>query len=113
MQLVLQADWQVLLHSPQPVTFFWAGRAIVLILFIAVLLAVKFFLPFDYNIPRKKLQAFLRDIVCEIILSADHCLPLASAQMAPLIKPASAPNARSSTLPQPNDISPAMIANKK
>ncbi len=34
MQLVLQADWQVLLHSPQAVTFFSAGLAIVLIMFI-------------------------------------------------------------------------------
>ena len=31
-QLVLQADWQVLLHSPQPVTFLSAGFAIVLII---------------------------------------------------------------------------------
>jgi hypothetical protein len=31
-QLVLQADWQVLLHSPQAVTFFSAGFAIVLII---------------------------------------------------------------------------------
>jgi hypothetical protein len=31
-QLVLQADWQVLLHSPQAVTFFSAGLAIVLII---------------------------------------------------------------------------------
>ena len=31
-QLVLQADWQVLLHSPQAVVFFSAGLAIVLII---------------------------------------------------------------------------------
>ena len=31
-QLVLHADWQVLLHSPQAVTFFSAGFAIVLII---------------------------------------------------------------------------------
>ena len=31
-QLVLQADWQVLLHSPQPVTFLSWGFAIVLII---------------------------------------------------------------------------------
>ena len=33
-QLVLQADWQVDLHSPQPVTFFSAGFAIVLIILV-------------------------------------------------------------------------------
>jgi hypothetical protein len=31
-QLVLQAHWQVLLHSPQPVTFLSWGFAIVLII---------------------------------------------------------------------------------
>ena len=31
-QLVLQADWQVLLQSPQPVVFFVWGFAIVLII---------------------------------------------------------------------------------
>ncbi len=31
-QLVLQADWQVLLHSPHPVIFLSVGFAIVLII---------------------------------------------------------------------------------
>lgn len=31
-QLVLQADWQVLLHSPHPVIFLSAGFAMVLII---------------------------------------------------------------------------------
>jgi len=31
-QLVLQADWQVLLHSPQPVVHLFTGFAIVLII---------------------------------------------------------------------------------
>lgn len=36
MQEVLQADWQVLLHSPQPVFFLALGVATNLILFIIV-----------------------------------------------------------------------------
>ena len=61
-QLVLQADWQVLLHSPQPVTFFSAGRAIVLILFMVLSPRLSFLFPLNYNIPRGKLQAFLQNI---------------------------------------------------
>ncbi len=37
-QLVLQADWQVLLHSPQAVTFFSAGFAIVLIIIVLLMM---------------------------------------------------------------------------
>jgi hypothetical protein len=37
-QLVLQADWQVLLHSPQAVTFLSVGLAIVLIIIEILLL---------------------------------------------------------------------------
>ena len=55
-QLVLQADWQVLLHSPQPVTFLSAGFAIVLI--IKVLLIVEIYC-FYYNTLFLKLQALL------------------------------------------------------
>ena len=36
-QLVLQADWQVLLHSPQPVTFLSEGFAIVFIITVTLL----------------------------------------------------------------------------
>ena len=42
-QLVLQADWQVLLHSPQAVIFLSAGRAIVLILFMPMISFSRFF----------------------------------------------------------------------
>jgi len=53
-QLVLQADWQVLLHSPQAVVFFSAGFAIVLIITILLFLMD---LWFYYNTLSIKLQA--------------------------------------------------------
>ncbi len=52
-QLVLQADWQVLLHSPQAVTFFSAGLAIVLIMIILLEVSLYGY----YRIRRKKNQA--------------------------------------------------------
>ena len=104
-QLVLHADWQVLLHSPQPVTLRAAGRAIVLILFIT----------------RSPLSAFSSII----IYGAKNCkrfrgrarparhLFLIYPAMNPLTAPTRAPNSRSSTFVQPKLISPARIANRK
>ena len=55
-QLVLQADWQVLLHSPQAVTFLSAGFAIVLIIRTSSL--YNWNLCTYYNTLFSKLQAF-------------------------------------------------------
>ena len=66
-QLVLQADWQVLLHSPQPVTFFSAGFAIVLIIAKNLLC---FFRCLYYNTLFTKLQA-----VCDIFLLLSSVSP--------------------------------------
>jgi hypothetical protein len=58
-QLVLQADWQVLLHSPQPTTFLSTGLAIVLIIINFSLQTLFYY----YNLQRGKNQ-----VICESFL---------------------------------------------
>ena len=55
-QLVLQADWQVLLHSPQPVIFLALGADIVLIIVCSSGICK---LLFNYNWRQEKMQAIL------------------------------------------------------
>lgn len=58
-QLVLQADWQVLLHSPQPVVHLSTGFAIVLIMIFNLLMGFIYSFPY-YNTVFCKNQAFFR-----------------------------------------------------
>ena len=55
-QLVLHADWQVLLHSPQPVTFLSEGLAIVFIITVTLL---KIYVFIYYRLRQPKNQAIL------------------------------------------------------
>ena len=74
-QLVLQADWHVLLHSPHPVTLRSAGRAIVLILFITISSVLFIFiLLFYYSIQTEKLQAFFYNSAPRKGFFPDHLL---------------------------------------
>jgi hypothetical protein len=59
-QLVLQADWHVLLHSPQAVTFLSTGFAIVLIILKNSPYSVLLHIYYKRYLPKK--QAFF--IVC-------------------------------------------------
>ncbi len=57
-QLVLQADWQVLLHSPQAVTFFSAGLAIVLIIIILLTELVRMYKLYNICLQKSSIFAY-------------------------------------------------------
>ncbi len=122
-QLVLHADWQVLLHSPQPVTFLSAGCAIVFILFIAEISFRLFYTIIIYcaqnckhflQIAPKAKGFFGKCFSGGMIPFPPFQLRLRiKPASAPLIPPASAPHTKSMMFPQPKEMLPAIAANRR